>query len=243
VIGLAKKKLNIPDFITAYIGTITPDGIEITEQNLPAAVNTYIGNAKRRLGKNATQARIFEDFKIEYLYNSLKSTSNLKSGLIDNITAPEKKAEEIRNTPINDELDDGYSPQEKEFVQRRLSEYESFYSLDGPNDKFGILDVIDIELRIQILKKQIREKMGRNKDTSDDDKILADLRKQWSALLKDLNLTKLQRDNPRNKKDETNSDTIADKLKEADKTVEDLEQEATAKKQEVAEMLRKRQSR
>lgn len=239
---MAKKgKLIIPEKFRDLVGTQSPDRIEITEENLRTALNKLVSCRRRPMGKNATLESIYETIEPEHIFKNIKSAGNLKSGVVENITKPEKKTEELRDLPIDDELA-GYTESERKFIQRRLSEYESFYSLDGPNDKFGILDVVDIELRIQTLRSDIRANISKKKDTSDDDKTLADLRKQWSALLKDLNLTKLQRDNPRNKKDEANTD-IKSILDEADRSDEEFAAEVQHELDEEERMLAEKHKR
>jgi flagellar biosynthesis chaperone FliJ len=240
VIGLAKKQVTIPDEIKAYVGEITPDGIEITDQNLRSAVNTYVGNARRRLGKNATQAKIFEDFKIEYLYKSLKSTSNLKSGVIDNITAPEKKQEEIRNTPINDELDDGYSPQEKEFVQRRLSEYSGDYKLERAADVTLARQTILYEMWMDRLNKRV------SREPKNFDELIKQIQTLNMLILKNqeaLNALKKQVDNPRNNKPEETKNDIIDILNAIDKPIADLEQDIVQEEEEEERMLKAKSKR
>lgn len=203
--------------------------IEVTEDILIRALKKCIGDKKRRKDLDITEETTNSDILNLYvteddIYNAINSAANLRKRTIDTSV----KFDEVRSMDLSFDNWKSYHDGEKQFALERLQEYQDFYSLEAPNDKFGIYDVIDIEVRMQTIRLFLR--MARPKDPSieENEMKLTRLRQQWSKALDDLNLKKKQRDVAKNTPKET-ADTYINAIKELD----EMEAEERIRQKEI----------
>ncbi|MDP4224803.1 MAG: hypothetical protein Q8910_00335 [Bacteroidota bacterium] len=239
---MAKKgKLIIPEKFKDLIGTQSPDGIGITEDNLRTALTKLVSCRRRPMGKSATLESIYETIEPEHIFKNIKSAGNLKSGVVENITKPEKKTEELKSLSLDyDELA-GYNEDQKKFINSRLE----IYKADLPNLKEKDRPILFQTVFYEMMLAQINLKM------LSSPKDFADLQKQMEffnvMILKNqdsLNALKKQVENPRNSKsEETKDGGLADILKKLDEQMDNLGKEDEEDFQEELKMLDEKRKR
>jgi len=216
------------------IGDMVGD-IEVTEDILIRALNKCIGDKKRRkdleITEDTTNLDILEMYVTEDdVYGAINSAANLRKRSPDTSV----KFDEVRSMDLSFNNWDSYHDGEKEFALERLRDYQEYYSLEAPNDRFGIYDVIDIEVRMQTIRLFLR--MARPKDPSieENEMKLARLRQQWSKALDDLNLKRKQRGNKTQPDEDANTHT---------NTIKELDEMEAEVKRKQEEILRKKAER
>jgi hypothetical protein len=232
----------IGEEVTAKNGTITI----ITDSLLNLAENKLA--SKRRQGfikeKNPDQrltnrAILEKHVTAEDIIRNIPSVAGLNKRNNDRANGElpdrekEVKFDDIRNMDLSLENWETYTPEERKFAQGLLSAYNDYYDLNAPNDKTGIYDVIDLEVRMQTIRLFIR--VTKKKDESAEyDAKLKELRVQWSKALDDLNLKKKQRDVAKPKPTDTTND-IGNAIKSLDEMqAETAQRKATITKKKLA---------
>ena len=205
---------------------IEVNGITITEEILEKAINKCIGDRRTRksVTKKDTDEEIIETLINEQdVMNAISSAVNLKVKKPDTSV----KFDEVRNMDLSLDNWETYTPEERKFAQLTLCAYNDYYDLNAPNDRTGIYDVIDLEVRMQTIRLFIR--LCKKKDEiAEYDAKLKELRVQWSKALDDLNLKKKQRDNTKEKPKDT-----SDEHQNAIKSLDAMQAEAAKRKLEV----------
>jgi hypothetical protein len=236
---IVAKRVVIPEQYKHLIGEVNDNGMEVTKEVLEGALNKLVAlrtkSLAKKLKKRPSKAEIYGSISDEDILRNCNSLTNLRSGNADYL--PSKK--DVREMSLGLDEFAGYKEEEQKFIQSRLCEYEEQFDLSKPTDKFIARRAVVCEMRILQLEILLIE------DAKKSDEYQQQIEKyntQYLKLCDSLNVLKKQRESPRNKP-ESNTDTIAGKLKEADKSVADLEKEADANRKLVEEMIRKRKSR
>lgn len=209
------------------IGT-TVNGIYVTEAILERAKNKCVGDKRRKKSLDIAPDESFAavltlHVQRDDVIHAIASANNLK------VKQPDMsvKFDDVRDMDLSLDNWETYRPEEKKFAQCQLSAYNDYYDLDAPNDKTGIYDVIDLEVRMQTIRLYIR--LSKKKDEIlEYDKQLKELRLQWSKALDDLALKKKQRDVAKPKLIDTSND-----LSEAIKSLDEMQAEAEQRKLEI----------
>lgn len=212
------------------------NGRLVDEDIFNKALRKCIGDKRlsRRVKKNVPDEEVIDRFvEIEHMESAINSALNLRPKPVN----PAVKFDDVRNMDLSLQNWSTYQEAERKFAQERLNAYQEFYALEAPNDILGIYDVIDLEVRMQVIRLYIR--LSKKKDEiAEYDEKLKELRQQWSKALEDLNLKKKQRDNL--KKPKEDKSLISDQLNALDKSIDELKQDVELEELEEERMLEKR---
>lgn len=212
-------------------------GIIVTEDIFIKALNKCAGDKrfKYKIGKAHPNEEIIEKYvDFDDMVRAINSANNLQVKKPDTSV----KFDDVRNMDLSLDNWETYTEQERKFARQALCAYNDYYDLDAPNDRTGIYDVIDLEVRMQTIRLFIR--LSKKKDEiAEYDNKLKELRQQWSKALDDLNLKKKQRDS---KKDKPTDTTVTDYVN-AIKSLDEMQKEVEQKQLEIQQKKAERRKR
>lgn len=226
---------------------------KVTEESVSAALVRLINGCRKKFpeDKKLSDEELYEKYlSDEDILGVIPSVVNLIPGGSEEAkerAAKEVKFEDVRRMKLGINNYVGYEDEEKESIEERLVIYKQFYYADKeipPNDEYDLRRVVELELEMDQLKAFSRLNVRKSvKDRAADNEYLAELNKQKTDLLKQLNLQRQQRDNNKNKNINTNNDDYLKALSEADKNEEILLKEIDEDEKEEQRMIKEKNKR